>query len=92
MKVLEWDGTAQLFGTKGQWDKLKILPRDGMGRDSLSKSGMGWGTGGYDIFTAVPSHGTKRNKAEKEILKLEKDVLKQDFCSCPCPGTKGSVL
>ena len=26
-------------GTMGQWDKLKILPRDGTGRDSLSKSG-----------------------------------------------------
>mgnify|MGYP001417597666 CR=1 FL=1 len=26
--------------TKGQRDKLKILPRDGKGRDSLSKSGM----------------------------------------------------
>ena len=25
--------------TKGQWDKLKILPRDATGRDSLSKSG-----------------------------------------------------
>ena len=47
---LLWDGTAQLFGTKGQKflpcpgtkgqrDKLKILPRDGTGRDfdSLSR-------------------------------------------------------
>ena len=31
--------------TKGQQDKLKILPQDGMGRDSLSKSGTGRGTG-----------------------------------------------
>ena len=32
-------------GTKGQRDKLKILPQDGMGRDSRSKSGTGRGTG-----------------------------------------------
>ena len=49
------DGTEQLFGAKGQkflhcpWTKgqrcrLKILPRDGMGRESLSKSGTGRGT------------------------------------------------
>ena len=30
--------TVQFFGTKGQRDKLKILPRDETGRDSLSKS------------------------------------------------------
>merc|ERR1712008_199162 len=41
---IQWDGTVQLFGTKGQKflhcpgtkgqrDKLKILPRDGPGRD-----------------------------------------------------------
>ncbi len=32
-------------GTKGQRDKLKILSRDRTGRDSLSKSGTGRGTG-----------------------------------------------
>ena len=30
--------------TKGQLDKLKILPWAGMGRDSLSKSGTEYGT------------------------------------------------
>ena len=66
-------------GTKGQRDKLKILQRDGPGRDSLSKSGTGHGTGRYEILTAcpVPSLGTIRDRAEKDVLKQEKDVLKQ---------------
>ena len=34
---------SSTFGTKGQQDE--ILPRDGMGWDSLSKSGTGCGTG-----------------------------------------------
>ena len=47
--------------TKGQWDNLKILPWDGMGRDSLSKSGTGqslffcqntgWGRDRISFFT-----------------------------------------
>ena len=82
------DRTVQLFGTKGQKflccpgtkgqrDKLKILPQDGTGRDSQSKSGTGRGTGqGFDILprdgqdgilTACPgisrdNHGTERKK------------------------------
>ena len=32
-------------GTKGQQDKLKILPLEGTGRDSVSKSLTGCGTG-----------------------------------------------
>ena len=28
----------QLFGTKGQWDKLRILPRDGQSRKGRSKT------------------------------------------------------
>ena len=48
-------------GTKGQWDKLKILPREGTGQ---SKSGTG--------------QGTKRDRAEKDVLKQEMDVLKQE--------------
>ena len=35
----------ELFGTKGQQDKLKILPQDRTIRDSLSKSGTGRGIG-----------------------------------------------
>ena len=68
--------TGQKFhhcpGTKGQRDKLKILPRDGTGRDSQNpgrarpgqpKTGTG--------------HGTKRDRAEKDVLKQKKDALKQ---------------
>ena len=47
-------------GTKGQRDKLKILPRDGPGQP---KTGTG--------------RGTKRDRAEKDVLKQYKDVLKQ---------------
>jgi hypothetical protein len=56
-KYSKRDGTVQLFrtkeqkflpcpGTKGQRDKLKILPRDGIGRDfdSLSRPGTSRGT------------------------------------------------
>ena len=46
-------------GTKGQRDKLKILPRDRTGRDSQSKSGTGRGTGqGFDI---LPRDGPGRD-------------------------------
>ena len=63
-------------GTKGQRDKLKILPRD-----RLSKSGTGCGTGRYKVLTAcpVPSRGTKRDRADKDVLKQEKYVLKQEI-------------
>ena len=50
----------QLFGTKEQkflyWqrDRLKILPRAGTGRDSLSQSGTGWGTRQSPIFCQNP--------------------------------------
>jgi hypothetical protein len=42
------------FIVPGQRDKLKILPRDGTGRDSLSKSGMGRGTGQSLLFCQNP--------------------------------------
>ena len=59
------DGTGQLFGTKGkkflhcpgtkgQQDKLKILPWDRTGQDSLSKSGTGCGTGESLCFWQNP--------------------------------------
>ena len=46
------NGTAQLFGTKGQWDKLKILQLNGPGQDFefLSLHWTGWDR----IFTACP--------------------------------------
>ena len=52
----------QLFGTKGQRDKLKILPKDKTGQDSQNP--------GLDA-------GKNGDRAEKYILKRENDVLKQ---------------
>ena len=40
--------------TKGQRDKFKILPWEGTGRDSLSKSGPGHGTGQLLFFCQNP--------------------------------------
>ena len=68
--------TGQKFlycpGTKGQRDKLKILPRDGTGQDSqnLGRDGPGQPKSGT-------GRGTKRDRAEKDVLKQYKDVLKQ---------------
>ena len=59
-------------GTKGQRDKLKILQRDGTGRDSQNPGRDGPGQ---------PKNGTgretKRDRAEKDVLKQKKDALKQ---------------
>jgi hypothetical protein len=67
------------FIVPGQRDQLKILPRDGTGLDSLSKSWTGCGTERCEILTdyPIPSHGTKWDRTEKDVLKQEKDVLKQ---------------
>ena len=68
--------TGQKFhhcpGTKGQRDKLKILPRDGTGRDSQNpgRDGPGQPKNGT-------GRGTKRDRAEKDVLKQKKDALKQ---------------
>ena len=59
-------------GTKGQWDKLKILPRDGTGRDSQNS-----GQDGPGQQKSGTGRGTKRDRAEKDVLKQENDVLKQ---------------
>ena len=58
--------------TKGQQDKLKILPRDGMGGDSQN---LGWD--GSEQPKSGTGRRTKWDRAEKEVLKQEKDVLKQ---------------
>ena len=58
--------------TKGQWDKLKILPRDGTGRDSQNP-----GRDGPGQPKSGTGRGTKRDRAGKDILKQEKDDLKQ---------------
>ena len=69
--------TGQKFlhcpGTKGQRDKLKILPRDGMGRDSQNS-----GQDGPGQSKSWAGHGTKRDRAEKDFPKQENDVLKQE--------------
>ena len=83
MSGFQWDGTVQLFGTKGQKffhclgtkgqrDKLKILHRDGTGRDSqnLGRDGPGQPKTGM-------GRGTKLDRAEKDVLKPKKDALKQ---------------
>ena len=68
--------TGQKFcpcpGTKGQRDKLKILPRDGTGWDSQNP---GWDGPGQPKTGTGP--GTKRDRAEKDILKQKNDDLKQ---------------
>ena len=69
-------------GTKGQRDKLKILPRDGTGRDSQNpgRDGSGQpksGTGRAGTAKSGTGHGTKQDRAEKDVLKQENDVLKQ---------------
>ena len=66
------DGTLQLFGTKGQQDKLKILPRDETGRD---RQNSGWDGPGQP--KSGTGRRTKRDRAEKGVLKQEMDVLKQ---------------
>ena len=76
----------QLFGTKGQQDKLKNLAK---GQDRLGEPVIQDGTRDgteWDFDSCpFPSRGTNRDRAEKDslkqekdILKLEKDVLKQE--------------
>ena len=76
--------TGQKFlpcpGTKGQRDELKILPRDGTGRDSQIS-----GRDGPGQPKSGTGRGTKRDRAEKDVLKqekgcskTEKDILKQE--------------
>ena len=60
-------------GTEGQRDKLKILPRDEKGRDSQNS-----GQDGSGQPKPGTGHGTKRDRAEKDVLKQENDVLKQE--------------
>ena len=52
------------FIVPGQWDRLKILPRDGMAQDSVSKSGMERGTvPGFDsLFRPVGQNGTEQKR------------------------------
>ena len=68
--------TGQKFlhcpGTKGQWDKLKILPWDGTVRDSQNP-----GRDGPGQPKSGTGHGTKRDRGEKGCSKTEKDVLEQ---------------
>ena len=83
-RVSKRDGTVQISGTKGQKfldcpgtkgqrDKLKILLRDGTGRDSLNL-----GRDGPVQPISGTGHGTKQDRAEKDVLKQKNDVLKQE--------------
>ena len=66
------DNGTEVPGTKGQRDKLKILPRDGTGRDSQNP-----GRDGPGQPKTGTGRGTKRDRAEKDVLKQKKDALKQ---------------
>ena len=57
---------------KGTTGKLKILPRDGTGRDSQNS---GWDGPGQQ--KSGRGRGTKRDRAEKDVLKKENNILKQ---------------
>ena len=66
----------QLFGTKRQKrDTLKILPRDGTGRDSPN---LGQDAGQNETEQKRTLTGKRCSKTEKDVLKQEKDVLKQE--------------
>ena len=104
--VTFWDKGTEVPSLSGD----KILPRDGKGWGSLSKSKIRCGTGRYQMLTACQKG---RSKTGKDGLKQENNILKQeicfsecaicnlinrntfcpgtsqDFCSCPCPRTKG---
>ena len=70
--------TGQKFfhspGAKGQRSKLKILPRDGPGSQNSGWDGPGQPKSGT-------GRGTKRERAEKDVLKQENDVVKQKTLS-----------
>ena len=72
--------TGQKFlpcpGTKGQRDKLKILPRDGTSRDSQYS-----GRDGQGQPKSRTGRGTKRDRAEKDVLKQENDIQNRKQCS-----------
>ena len=72
----------QLFGTKGQQDKLKILPRDGTGRGSQNS---GQDRPGQPI--SGTEHGTKWDRAEKDLLKQENNVQTTVEPSQECKGS-----
>ena len=63
---------------------LKILPRDGTGRDSQNS---GWDGPGQPI--SGTGRGTKRDRGEKDVLKQENDVLK-NFKIHFVPGRPGT--
>ena len=74
MKIFGTEGQKSLHcpGTKGQRGKLKILPRVRTGRDGQNS----WWDGPGQTKSGT-GRRTKRDRAEKDILKQENDVLKQ---------------
>ena len=63
-------------GTKGQQDELKILQRDGPGRESLSNSGMGHGTGRDFDSLSRPVPRDKTGQSRKGHSKTKKGCSK----------------
>ena len=85
-------------GTKGQRDKLKILPWEGMDQDNLSRSGTWDGT--ITIFSCYrTSFSCFRTSFPCFLVSfvnviLSPDVpgqksLSWDICFYPCPGKAG---
>ena len=74
--------TGQIFrrcpGTKGQRDKLKILPRDGTGRYSQNTGRAGTAKNRDRMRDKTGQSRKIRSKTEKGCSKTEKDVLKQE--------------
>ena len=81
-------------GTKGQRDKLKILPRDGTGRDSQNpgRDGTRDKTGQSRKGSSTTEKGC--SKTGKDVLKLKNDALNRKSClflkifNSFCSGTK----
>ena len=75
--------TGQRFlccpGTKGQQDKLKILPRAGTGRDSLSKSCHGTGQAGTASHNPGPDRGRDNHYFSVKIWGRTFSALKPPF-------------
>ena len=80
------NGTEVPSLSRDKGTSWKFCQGPGTGLDSLSKSGMGRGTGRYQILTACPfpSCGTKRDsrkgrsKTGKGHSETEKDIPKQE--------------
>ena len=73
------DWTVQLFGTKGQ--KFLHCPGTKGQQDGLGQPVKNFGRDNILTVYPVPSHETKGNGAEEDILKQKEEVLKQKMTS-----------